>query len=100
VDIEHGLQRNGQTAGEIGGELAASYLVESTVRKEKEHPRITAKLVRVKDQVQVWNNTYDLQLSGLLSVQQEIGNAIASGRRRILAASQNGGTSFDPGRGR
>jgi TolB-like protein/lipoprotein NlpI len=66
-----------KTAGEIGGELAASYLVESTVRKEKEHLRITAKLVRVKDQVQVWNNTYDLQLSGLLSVQQEIGSAIA-----------------------
>jgi TolB-like protein/DNA-binding winged helix-turn-helix (wHTH) protein/Tfp pilus assembly protein PilF len=66
-----------KTAGEIGGELTASYLVESTVRKEKEHLRITAKLIRVKDQVQVWNNTYDLQLSGLLSVQQEIGSAIA-----------------------
>jgi TolB-like protein/DNA-binding winged helix-turn-helix (wHTH) protein/Flp pilus assembly protein TadD len=66
-----------KTAGEIGGELAASYLVESTVRKEKEHLRITAKLVRVKDQVQVWNNTYDLKFSGLLGVQQEIGSAIA-----------------------
>ena len=66
-----------KTAREIGGELAASYLVESTVRKEKEHLRITSKLVRVRDQVQVWNNTYDLALSGLLSVQQEIGSAIA-----------------------
>jgi len=66
-----------KTAGQIGGELDASYLVESTVRKEKEHLRITAKLVRVKDQVQLWNNTYDLQLAGLLSVQQEIGSAIA-----------------------
>ena len=66
-----------KTAGEIGGELAASYLVESTVRKEKEHLRITAKLVRVRDQVQVWNNTYDLEVSGLLGVQQEIGSAIA-----------------------
>jgi TolB-like protein/Tfp pilus assembly protein PilF len=66
-----------KTARQIGGELAASYLVESTVRKEKEHLRITSKLVRVKDQVQVWNNTYDREPSSLLRVQQEIGTAIA-----------------------
>jgi TolB-like protein/Tfp pilus assembly protein PilF len=66
-----------KTAGEIGGELGASYLVESTVRRDAQNVRITAKLIRVKDQVQVWNNTYDLEPSGLLRVQQEIGTAIA-----------------------
>lgn len=66
-----------KTAGEIGGELGASYLVESTVRRDAQQVRITAKLIRVKDQVQVWNNTYELEPSGLLRVQQEIGAAIA-----------------------
>lgn len=66
-----------KTAGEIGGELGANYLVESTVRRDAQHVRITAKLIRVKDQVQVWNNTYELEPSGLLRVQQEIGTAIA-----------------------
>src|SRR5207249_448897 len=45
-----------KTAGEIGGELGASYLVESTVRRDAQHVRITAKLIRVKDQVQVWSD--------------------------------------------
>jgi TolB-like protein/DNA-binding winged helix-turn-helix (wHTH) protein/Tfp pilus assembly protein PilF len=66
-----------KTAGEIGDELGANYLVESTVRRDARHVRIMAKLIRVEDQVQVWNNTYELEPSGLLRVQQEIGTAIA-----------------------
>jgi TolB-like protein/DNA-binding winged helix-turn-helix (wHTH) protein/Tfp pilus assembly protein PilF len=76
-----------KTAAEIGGELGASHLVESTVRRDPAHVRITAKLVRVKDHVLLWNNTYDLQPSGLLRVQQEIGTSIA---RQI-------GGEFSPG---
>jgi tetratricopeptide (TPR) repeat protein len=66
-----------KTAREIGGELGADYLVESTVRRDAQHLRITTKLIPVKDHVQMWNNSYDLEPSGLLRVQQEIGNAIA-----------------------
>ena len=66
-----------KTAGVIGSELGASYLVESTVRRDPQRVRITAKLIRVKDQVQVWSNSYDRVPSGLLGVQQEIGTAIA-----------------------
>ena len=66
-----------KTAGEIGSELGASYLVESTVRRDPQRIRITTKLIRVKDQVQVWSNIYDREPSGLLGVQQEIGTAIA-----------------------
>lgn len=70
-------KRTHKTAAEIGSELGASHLVESTVRRDPEQVRITAKLIRVKDHVQIWNNTYDLQPSGLLRVQQEIGITIA-----------------------
>ena len=35
-----------KTAGEIGSELGASYLVESTVRRDAQHVRITSKLIR------------------------------------------------------
>ena len=66
-----------KTAREIGIELGAEYLVESTVRRDQEHVRITAKLIRASDQVQVWNNSYDVKPSGLLHVQQGIGTAIA-----------------------
>ena len=66
-----------KTADQIGAELGASYLVESSVRRDPQRIRIMAKLIRVKDQLQVWNATYDRAPAGLLGVQDEIGNAIA-----------------------
>jgi TolB-like protein len=66
-----------KTAEQIGAELGASYLVESSVRRDPQRIRIMAKLVRVKDQLQVWNATYDRAPASLLGVQDGIGNAIA-----------------------
>ena len=66
-----------KTAGQIGTELGASYLVESTVRRDPQRVRITATLIRVNDQVQVWSATYDRARTSFLGVEDEIGNAIA-----------------------
>jgi TolB-like protein/DNA-binding winged helix-turn-helix (wHTH) protein/Tfp pilus assembly protein PilF len=70
-------KRTQKTVAQIGSELGASHLVESTIRRDPKQVRITTKLIRVKDQVQLWNNTYDLQPSALLRVQEEIGTTIA-----------------------
>jgi TolB-like protein/DNA-binding winged helix-turn-helix (wHTH) protein/tetratricopeptide (TPR) repeat protein len=66
-----------KTVGQIGSELGASHLIESTVRREGERVRITSKLIRVSDQVQVWADTFDRKPSDLVGVQQEIGSAVA-----------------------
>ena len=66
-----------KTAGQIGTELGASSLVESTVRRDPQRVRITATLIRVNDQVQVWSATYDRPPTSSLGVEDEIGNVIA-----------------------
>ena len=66
-----------KTVREIGAELAVDYVLESSVRLEKNRVRITSQLIRVNDQTHVWAETYDRELTGVLSIQSEIGTAIA-----------------------
>ena len=49
--------------------------------------RVSAKLVRVKDQTQVWAETYDRDLRQVLALQSEVGQAIARGVERRLSPS-------------
>jgi TolB-like protein/DNA-binding winged helix-turn-helix (wHTH) protein/Flp pilus assembly protein TadD len=62
---------------EIGRELGVEYLVEGSVRTEQGRLRVTSKLIRVRDQVQVWADSYDSESDSLLDVQQDLSTAIA-----------------------
>lgn len=66
-----------KSAAEIGRELNADYLVESSLRAEAGRLRMTVTLVRVRDQVQVWSQTYDREPTSVLSLQQELSTTIA-----------------------
>lgn len=66
-----------KTIGEIGRELAVDYLLEGSIRAATGRFRITAKLSRVHDQMQVWTETYDRESQDLLGLQVELGRAIA-----------------------
>ncbi len=74
-----------KTLGEIGSELGASYLVESTLRGEGGRFRVTSKLIRVKDQVQVWTASYDGEPASVLNFQRELSAAIAEQIRLRLS---------------
>ena len=93
-----------KSLAEIGRELGTDYLVESSLRAERGHLRITARLIRVRDQVQIWSDSFDRNTSGLLSLQQEISSAIAEqvrtrlspDRQRALARRQTqNGEAYD-----
>lgn len=62
---------------EIGRELNVAYLIESSIRAEGGRMRITSKLVRVSDQIQVWSASYDGEPSSMLAFQRELSTAIA-----------------------
>jgi DNA-binding winged helix-turn-helix (wHTH) protein len=62
---------------EIGRELSAAYLIESSIRAEGGHLRITSKLIRVSDQVQIWSASYDSEPNSMLAFQRELSAAIA-----------------------
>ena len=63
---------------EIGRELAVDYLVDSSIRSEGGRVRVTAKLIRVRDQEHVWSQSYEREPTSLLGLQQELSTAIAA----------------------
>src|ERR1700736_5255102 len=78
-------KRTRKTAGEIGGELNAAYLIEGSVRAEGGRLRINSRLIRVRDQVQVWSAFFDSEPSSMLAFQRELSAAIAEQVRLRLS---------------
>jgi TolB-like protein/Flp pilus assembly protein TadD len=70
-------KRTTKSLAEIGHELGADYLVEGSLRAENGRLRITSKLIRVGDQVQVWSESYDREPTPLLDLQRELSTVIA-----------------------
>ena len=60
----------------IGRELGAQYLLLGSVRRDASSVRVTAELVRARDHARLWAHQYDRQLSGLLTLQDEIAREI------------------------
>ena len=74
-----------KSLAEIGREVGADYLLESSLRAEGGRFRITTKLIRARDQVQVWSESYDREPSSLLGLQRELSAAIAQQIRLRLS---------------
>jgi TolB-like protein/Tfp pilus assembly protein PilF/predicted Ser/Thr protein kinase len=63
---------------EIGGELAVDYVLEGSARREGGRVRISATLIRVSDQTQLWSDSFDRELSGILTLQTDVARGVAS----------------------
>ncbi len=70
-------KRTTKTAREIAGELGADYILESTLRRDEQTVRVTARLVRAVDQAQIWNGKFDRDWRSVLQLEEELGQAIA-----------------------
>ncbi|HEU5450506.1 MAG TPA: winged helix-turn-helix domain-containing protein [Terriglobales bacterium] len=66
-----------KSLSEIGRELGATLLVESSLRGEAGRMRITSKLVRAADQVQIWSGSYDREPNSMLTLQRDMSATIA-----------------------
>lgn len=65
------------TTREIGEALGANYLMLGSVRwsdsdEETQTTRTTLQVIRVEDDIQVWSDSYDRQLTDVLAVQTEL----------------------------
>ena len=72
-----GYRRTMKTLAEIGSELNVAYLIESSIRSEGGHLRIMPRLIRVRDQVQLWSGSYDAEPCSMLAFQRELSAAVA-----------------------
>jgi TolB-like protein/Tfp pilus assembly protein PilF len=70
-------KRTTKGVDQIGRELGVDYLIEGAVRRDGKRVRITAQLIRVRDQTQVWADSYERQLQDVLILQSRLASAIA-----------------------
>ncbi len=66
-----------KSLAEIGQELGATFLVEGSIRAERSRLRITTRLVRASDQIQIWSDSYDGEPGNIIEFQRELSVAIA-----------------------
>jgi TolB-like protein/DNA-binding winged helix-turn-helix (wHTH) protein/Flp pilus assembly protein TadD len=70
-------KRRTERIDQIGRELSVQYVLEGSVRRAKDHLRITAQLISVADQTHLWAQGYDLKPHDVLAVQDEVAVAVA-----------------------
>ena len=72
-------------ATQIGGELGVGLVVEGSLREENGRVRIATQLIRVRDQKRLWTNTDKDDLNPVLTMQTNMGSAIAEDLRLHLS---------------
>ena len=60
----------------IGELLNVNYVLEGSVRKDKDKVRITAQLIEVATGAHIWSQTYDRELTSIFALQDELTFAI------------------------
>jgi TolB-like protein/DNA-binding winged helix-turn-helix (wHTH) protein len=60
---------------QVGRKLGVANVLEGNVRREGNHVRITAELIKVDDGFQLWSQTYDREIKDIFAVQDEIARA-------------------------
>jgi TolB-like protein/predicted Ser/Thr protein kinase len=62
---------------QIGRELDVSYILGGIWRREGGRVRISAELIQVRDQTQLWSDSYERDISGILDLQSEVARQVA-----------------------
>ena len=61
----------------IAKELGADAILEGSVARDHDRVRITGKLIRVSDQHQLWEHTYERQIGNALALESDIASSVA-----------------------
>jgi TolB-like protein/DNA-binding winged helix-turn-helix (wHTH) protein/Tfp pilus assembly protein PilF len=72
---------------DVGRKLGVANVLEGSVRREGNHVRVTAELVKTADGFQLWSQTYDREINDILAVQDEIALAAAGALQLKLLGS-------------
>jgi TolB-like protein/Flp pilus assembly protein TadD len=68
---------SGKSVREIGEQLRVSHVVEGSVRRQGNAVRISAKLIDVNNETQVWTNSFNGTLDDIFGLQSSVANQIA-----------------------
>ena len=92
-----------KTIREIAEELRVDYIVDGTVRWDREaatggRVRVSPQLIRVSDDTQLWGDRYERSSSELFDVQSEIAHQVAEALDLTVAAPAREGLQAPPTR--
>jgi TolB-like protein/Flp pilus assembly protein TadD len=74
---------------QIGRELGVDYVLEGSAQREAGRIRITADLIKVADQTQLWAERYERELAGILALQNDVSRQVANALAlKLLPAEQ------------
>ena len=74
---------------EVGRKLGVANVLEGSVRRDGNHVRITAELIKADDGFQLWSQTYDREIKDIFAVEDEIALA-ATEALRVKLLGGNG----------
>jgi TolB-like protein/DNA-binding winged helix-turn-helix (wHTH) protein/Flp pilus assembly protein TadD len=60
---------------DVGRKLGVANVLEGSVRRDGNHVRITAELIKTDDGFQLWSQTYDREINDIFTVEDEIARA-------------------------
>jgi TolB-like protein/DNA-binding winged helix-turn-helix (wHTH) protein/Flp pilus assembly protein TadD len=63
---------------QIGRELNAGFVLEGSVQRQQDRVRVITRLIRTKDEAQVWTDVYERRLDDVLALQEEVARAVAA----------------------
>jgi TolB-like protein/DNA-binding winged helix-turn-helix (wHTH) protein/Tfp pilus assembly protein PilF len=67
-----------KSASQVARELGVDYLLEGSVRRDKDRLRVTAQLIQASDQTHLWAADFDRDLGDVLRLESELALAISS----------------------
>ena len=74
---------------QVGRELNVGYVLEGSVQREGPRVQIRAELIKVRDQSQLWSDSIEREMSGVLALQNEVSQKVAGALAlKLLPAEQ------------
>jgi TolB-like protein/tRNA A-37 threonylcarbamoyl transferase component Bud32 len=82
-------KKTDKSIDQIGRELGVDYVLEGSARREGSRIRISAELIQVRGQSQLWAESYENELAGILALQSEVARKVAGSLAlKLLPAEQ------------
>ena len=73
---------------QIGRELDVDYILEGSVRREGNLLRVSADLIQVRDQTQLWGGMFEHEMAGILTMQNDVAREVVKALSLELLPSQ------------
>jgi len=81
---------------EVGRKLGVANVLEGSVRRDGNHVRITAELIKTNDGFQLWSQTYDREIKDIFGVEDEIALAATEALRVKLLGGNGRPVALNP----